>query len=81
MDLIDYVASLPPIKITRLYENPFTCLAVFRSLAPLAKHYVLRSLFVEEVPQCKFLTSHEAIKTILTCDHFEFVLNTPNFLA
>ncbi|KAG7670055.1 putative General transcription and DNA repair factor IIH subunit TFB2 [Nannochloris sp. 'desiccata'] len=51
MDLIDYVASLPPIKITRLYENPFTCLAVFRSLAPLAKHYVLSLLFVEDVPQ------------------------------
>lgn len=57
MDLIDYVASLPPIKITRLYENPFTCLAIFRSLAPLAKHYVLSLLFVEDVPQCRFLRS------------------------
>jgi hypothetical protein len=69
MDLIDYVASLPPIKIARLYENPFTCLAVFRSLAPLAKHYVLNLLFAEGVPQCKFPTSQEEIIKKGICDH------------
>ena len=54
MDLIDYVASLPPIKITRLYDNPFTCQAVLRSLSSLAQQYILRLLFIEgDVPQCK----------------------------
>lgn len=58
MDLIDYVASLPPIKISRLYENPFTCLAILRSLPPMAKQYVFRVIFVEDdVPQCKFTRS------------------------
>lgn len=52
MDLINYVASLPQVMITKLYENEFTCLAIFRSLTPLAKQYVTRLAFIDKsIPQ------------------------------
>ena len=54
MDLIAYIGSLPPVKITRLYENEFTCLAVLRSLEALAKQYVFRLINLDEsIPQGK----------------------------
>lgn len=54
MDLIDYVGSLPPIKIVRLYEDHFICLAILRSLSPVAKQYVFRFLYVESgIPEGK----------------------------
>ena len=55
MDLIDYMASLPATKITPLYDSFFTCLAVFRSLEPIAKQYLFRLIFAEDgMPQCTF---------------------------
>ena len=47
MDLVAYLAQLPPIKLTSLYESPYTCQAVMRSLPPLAKQYVVRLLFLD----------------------------------
>ena len=47
MDLRDYVAQLPAVKIEKLYERPFTCLAIFRSLPSIERQYIYRSLFVE----------------------------------
>lgn len=47
MDLASYLASLPRPKLDALYESPWTCRAVLRSLPPLAKQYVLRMLLLE----------------------------------
>lgn len=52
MDLVEYVASLPPIKIVKLYDSPYTCLAILRTLMPIARQYVLRILFLDNsVPE------------------------------
>lgn len=48
MDLSDYVSQLPAVKIEKLYERPFTCLAIFRSLPSIERQYIYRSLFIEE---------------------------------
>ena len=47
MDLLGYLVSeLAPAHIERLYdEQPYTCLAVFRSLPDLEKQYVYRLLY------------------------------------
>eukprot|EP00741_Cyanophora_paradoxa_P016352 tig00020912_g15788.t1 len=48
MNIFDYVATnLTPAALDRLYENPWTCQAVIRSLSPLAKQYAVRLLCVE----------------------------------
>ena len=47
MDLASYLASLPRLKLDALYESPWTCRAVLRSLPPLAKQYVLRMLLLD----------------------------------
>eukprot|EP01134_Creolimax_fragrantissima_P000829 CFRG0829T1 len=38
----------PPIVLSSLYEHPLSCLAVFRTLSPLARHYVVRLLYSKE---------------------------------
>ena len=48
MDLTEYVGQLPAVTIERLYEKPFTCLAVFRSLEEIEKQYVYRMLYCRE---------------------------------
>ncbi|XP_043283266.1 general transcription factor IIH subunit 4 [Venturia canescens] len=51
-DLHEYLKSRPPDVLNRLYHNPPICLAVFRELPVIARHYVMRLLFVEQpVPQ------------------------------
>ncbi|XP_065331992.1 general transcription factor IIH subunit 4 [Cloeon dipterum] len=51
-NLHDYLKTLTPDVLDRLYNHPATCLAVFRELPDIAKHYVLRLLFVEQsLPQ------------------------------
>ncbi len=42
-----YFEQLPPIKLSNLYDSPYTCQAVMRSLPPLAKQYVVRLLFLD----------------------------------
>ncbi|PRD25915.1 UNVERIFIED_CONTAM: Gtf2h4 [Trichonephila clavipes] len=51
-DLHDYLKTLSSATLEKLYNHPATCLAVFRELPTLSKHYVTRLLFVEQpVPQ------------------------------
>ncbi|KAJ8300233.1 hypothetical protein KUTeg_021752 [Tegillarca granosa] len=47
-DLHSYLKTLSPGVLDRLYTHPATCLAVFRELPELSKHYVMRMLFVEQ---------------------------------
>jgi hypothetical protein len=44
---VGFLSGLPPHQIDRLYHSPWACLAVLRALPPLAKHYVMRLLYVE----------------------------------
>lgn len=46
-NFMDMVASLPAIKLDKLYENAFICEAILRSLPPLGKKYVLQLLFID----------------------------------
>ncbi|XP_015888991.1 general transcription and DNA repair factor IIH subunit TFB2 [Ziziphus jujuba] len=46
-NFMDMVASLPAMKLDKLYANAFICEAILRSLPPLAKKYVLQMLFIE----------------------------------
>lgn len=43
----DYLEQLPPTTTSRLYSKPATCLAIFRLLPALSKHYVTSLLFLE----------------------------------
>ena len=46
-NLQEYLKSRPSEVLNKLYHNPPICLAVFRELPVIAKHYVMRLLFVE----------------------------------
>ncbi|KAJ8761616.1 hypothetical protein K2173_004392 [Erythroxylum novogranatense] len=46
-NFMDMVASLPAMKLDRLYHNSFICEAILRSLPPLAKKYVLQMIYME----------------------------------
>uniref|UniRef100_A0A2N9J1V4 RNA polymerase II transcription factor B subunit 2 n=1 Tax=Fagus sylvatica TaxID=28930 RepID=A0A2N9J1V4_FAGSY len=46
-NFMDMVASLPAMKLDKLYENAFICEAILRSLPPLAKKYVLQMLYID----------------------------------
>lgn len=48
MDLVAYLETLPAVHLAKLYKSPFTCLAVLRSLPPLAKQYVMRLVFLRK---------------------------------
>lgn len=51
-NLQEYLKSRSPDTLNKLYHKPPICLAVFRELPIIAKHYVMRLLFVEQpVPQ------------------------------
>ncbi|XP_077291651.1 general transcription factor IIH subunit 4 marionette [Arctopsyche grandis] len=51
-DLYDYLKSRTPQVLDTLYGHPTICLAVYRDLPEMARHYVIRLLFVEQpVPQ------------------------------
>lgn len=47
-DLYGYLLTLSPEVLNNLYDHPFTCLAVFRGLPELGKHYVMRALFTDQ---------------------------------
>ncbi|XP_067661083.1 general transcription factor IIH subunit 4-like [Haliotis asinina] len=47
-DLHAYLKTLHTSILDRLYSHPATCLAVFRELPELGRHYVMRILFVEQ---------------------------------
>ncbi|KAK9267701.1 hypothetical protein L1049_010133 [Liquidambar formosana] len=46
-NFMDMVASLPAVKLDKLYDNTFICEAILRSLPPLAKKYVLEMLYID----------------------------------
>ncbi|XP_029157028.1 general transcription factor IIH subunit 4 [Nylanderia fulva] len=51
-NLYEYLKSRTPDTLNKLYHKPPICLAVFRELPTIARHYVMRLLFVEQpVPQ------------------------------
>ncbi|XP_048514235.1 general transcription factor IIH subunit 4 isoform X2 [Athalia rosae] len=51
-NLHEYLKTRPAETLKKLYHNPPICLAVFRELPEIARHYVMRLLFVEQpVPQ------------------------------
>lgn len=51
-NLHEYLKAQTPEVLDRLYHNPPICLAVFRELPIIARHYIMRLLFVERpVPQ------------------------------
>ncbi|KAL0448758.1 UNVERIFIED_CONTAM: General transcription and DNA repair factor IIH subunit TFB2 [Sesamum latifolium] len=52
---MDMVASLPAMKLDKLYENSFICEAILRSLPPLAKKYVLQLLYIDGPVTAKWL--------------------------
>uniref|UniRef100_T1IVL1 General transcription factor IIH subunit 4 n=1 Tax=Strigamia maritima TaxID=126957 RepID=T1IVL1_STRMM len=47
-NLHDYLKTLSPAVLDKLYNHPATSLAVFRELPELAQQYIVRLLFVEQ---------------------------------
>lgn len=47
---LEYLTQQQPARLDALYESQWTCMATFRALPPLGKHYVMRLLFVDSVP-------------------------------
>lgn len=47
--LTEYLLSLSAVKLQKLYCHPANCLAIFRDLPYLARIYVLRILFVDQI--------------------------------
>ncbi|KAL1140221.1 hypothetical protein AAG570_000153 [Ranatra chinensis] len=61
-NLQEYLRTLPAATLDNLYSHPTTCLAVFRDLPEIAKHYVVRILYVEQpVPQAEHV---EVVKVL-----------------
>ena len=55
MDFSAYLTTLPPDQLTHLYDGPWTCQAVLRSLPPLHQQLVLRLVFLAApVPSSQF---------------------------
>lgn len=48
MDFSAYLSQLGSEQLDRLYDSPWTCQAVLRSLPPLCQHFVLQQLFLAE---------------------------------
>ncbi|MCO5547544.1 hypothetical protein L7F22_000994 [Adiantum nelumboides] len=54
-DFMGMVANLPAVKVDTLYESHWTCQAIFRSLPPIAKMYVLRLLYIDTAVKSKLM--------------------------
>ncbi|XP_044460906.1 general transcription and DNA repair factor IIH subunit TFB2 [Mangifera indica] len=52
-NFMDMVASLTARDLDKLYNNPFICEAILRSLPPLAKKYVLEMLYMDSALPAK----------------------------
>ncbi|RWS25880.1 General transcription factor IIH subunit 4-like protein, partial [Leptotrombidium deliense] len=44
----EYLSKMNGLTLDKLYGEPAICLAAFRELPPLAKHYIMRLLYVEQ---------------------------------
>jgi len=47
-DLVAFVRDLSPSVLEALYAHPAPCIAIFRDLPELARHFVMRLLFVDQ---------------------------------
>ncbi|XP_024951371.2 general transcription and DNA repair factor IIH subunit TFB2 isoform X2 [Citrus sinensis] len=54
-NFMDMVASLTARDLDRLYENPFICEAILRSLPPLAKKYVMQMFYIDGAIPAKMM--------------------------
>jgi len=45
---VGFLSDMSSRQINHLYQSPWACLSVLRSLPSLAKHYVMRLLYVDE---------------------------------
>ncbi|XP_049806334.1 general transcription factor IIH subunit 4 isoform X2 [Schistocerca nitens] len=77
-NLHDYLKTLQSGTLEKLYNHPTTCLAVYRELPEIARHYVIRILFVEQpVPQAvvaswvsqAYAKEHAQVSEVLTSLH------------
>ncbi|XP_054158025.1 general transcription factor IIH subunit 4-like [Oppia nitens] len=75
-NLIQYLSRLKQPLIDKLYTSSATSLAVYRELPELAKHYVMRLLFVDQtIPQAviaswvKNISEHNEASEVLTRLH------------
>ncbi|XP_065187328.1 general transcription factor IIH subunit 4-like isoform X2 [Sycon ciliatum] len=57
IDLHGFLQSLSADTLDRLYAHPAACIAVFRELPALDKHYIMRVLFSEQVVPEKLILS------------------------
>lgn len=57
MDLTTYLQGLSDAKRQPLYDSPWTCQALLRSLPSLAQQYVLRLLYVESPFESKYVSN------------------------
>lgn len=57
MDFSQYLITLPADQLTRLYDSPWTCQAVLRSLPPLSQHFILRLLFIPSPVPADWITA------------------------
>ncbi|XP_064114323.1 general transcription factor IIH subunit 4-like isoform X3 [Macrobrachium nipponense] len=67
-NLLDYLKSLPRETLDKLYNHPATCLAVFRELPELSRHFILRVFFVlkpiQHVTVASWIPPHEPGKDV-----------------
>ncbi|XP_077511118.1 general transcription factor IIH subunit 4 marionette [Amblyomma americanum] len=88
-DLHAYLKTLSAATLDKLYTHPATCLAVFRELPIISRHYIMRLLFVEQpVPQAvvsswneqKYVKDHLEALEALTALHIWMDASLPGGL-
>ncbi len=50
MNFSAYAESLPGTVLDQLYQSLYVCQAILHSLPPLAKQYVMRMLYADQIP-------------------------------
>eukprot|EP01105_Mastigella_eilhardi_P023689 TRINITY_DN6022_c0_g1_i1.p1 TRINITY_DN6022_c0_g1~~TRINITY_DN6022_c0_g1_i1.p1 ORF type:complete len:467 (+),score=125.65 TRINITY_DN6022_c0_g1_i1:29-1402(+) len=84
--IFDFLAYLPATLVDELYGTPCACVAVLRSLPPLAKQYVMRLAFVDcpisnaslqKWSNPRFATTHDEAVKVLVDRHVFRKVNTP----
>eukprot|EP00955_Chlamydomonas_euryale_P026371 278381-Chlamydomonas_euryale.AAC.13 len=68
VNVLSYVETLPPDIRDKLFESPWTCQAVLRSLQPLAKQYILRLMWIER-PVLQGTWTLAAVRLTNACMH------------
>jgi transcription initiation factor TFIIH subunit 4 len=68
MDFSAYLSTLPQEQLTYLYDSPWTCQAVLRSLPPLPQQFILRLLFLSEAVPIQWLRSAVTAEFSKSCE-------------